>query len=339
MPRYRQGAAAGPDQFKLSSNENPFPPLPSVLAAIESELEINRYPDGSAARLTEKIAEVTGLSPENVAVGPGSISLLQQLLLMVGSVGHEVVYAWRSFEGYPTVATLTGLTPVEVPLLDDCGHDLAAMADAVTEHTRAIFLCTPNNPTGNVLTTDQVEWLLAAVPSDVLVVIDEAYVDFVRDPDAADGLRLLADYPNLVSVRTFSKAHGLAGLRIGYALGDPAIIDVLRAAGLPMAVSNLAQRAAIASLDASDEVAERVEHIVGVRNRVMAGLLDQGWEVPAPQGNFVWLPLGERSVDAGEVFLRYGAIVRVFPDSGVRVTVAEDASVDVILAAAAELVR
>lgn len=338
MPRYRQGKPASADEFKLSSNENPFPPLPSVIAAIESVREVNRYPDGSAAELTAKIADVTGLVPEQITIGPGSIAILQQILIAVCEPGDEVIFPWRSFEGYPTVATLAGATAVTVPLLPDFSHDLEAMAAAVTDRTRAIFLCTPNNPTGNVLTTEQVEWFLASVPSDVVVVIDEAYLDFVRDDSAVDGLTLLHDHPNVVSARTFSKAHGLAGLRVGYALGHPAVIGLIAGAGLPMAVPNLAQRAAIASLDADDEVRERVDHLVSVRNRITAGLLDQGWQIPPAQGNFVWFPTGADSVTAGEVFAAHGVVARVFPDSGVRVSVGEDESVDPLLAAAAELI-
>ncbi len=338
MPRYRQGKSAGPDEFKLSSNENPYPPLPSVIAAIESELEINRYPDGSASELTAKLADFTGLSPDHIAVGPGSITILQQLLAAVAGPGDEVIYPWRSFEGYPTVVTLSGATAIAVPLLDTFEHDLEAMAHAVTERTKAIFLCTPNNPTGNVLTTEQVEWFLALVPSDILVVIDEAYIDFVRDPAAVDGLTLLEDHPNLVSARTFSKAHGLAGLRVGYALGNPEIIDVVKAAGLPMSVPNLAQRAAVASLDAIDDVRERVDHLVSVRNRVIAGLVDQGWQVPPTHANFVWLPLGAASEAAGEIFARHGIVARVFADSGVRVGIGEDESVEPLLNAASEVV-
>lgn len=339
LPRYRQGRPAAPGEFKLSSNENPFPPLPSVIAAIESELQLNRYPDGSAVELTAKLAEFTGLPPESIVIGPGSITILQQLLLAVAGRGDEVIYPWRSFEGYPTVVTISGATNVPVPLKADFSHDLEAMAAAVTERTRAILLCTPNNPTGNVLTTDQVEQFLASVPSDVLVVLDEAYIDFVRDDAAVDGLALLAKYPNLVTARTFSKAHGLANLRVGYALGNPDVIDVVKTAGLPMAVPDLTQRAAIASIDAIDEVRARVDHIVGVRNRVVAGLSDQGWEIPPTQANFVWLPLGAASVAAGEAFAQHGVVARVFADSGVRVSIGEDESVEPLLDVAAEIVE
>lgn len=339
MPRYRQGKPAGQDEFKLSSNENPYPPLPSVIAAIESELDVNRYPDGEAVELTAKIADVTGLTPEHIIVGPGSISILQQVLTAVAGRGDEVIIPWRSFEGYPTVVTLSGATTVAVPLLDDFSHDLEGMSRAVTERTRAIFLCTPNNPTGNVLTTEQVEWFLASVPSDVLVVIDEAYIDFVRDPSAVDGLALLDDHPNLVSARTFSKAHGLAGLRVGYALGNPEVISAIAAAGLPMAVPNLAQRAGVASLDAVDDMRERVDHLVGLRNRVVAGLVAQGWQLPPSHGNFVWLPTGANSLAAGEIFAAHGIVARVFADSGVRISIGEDESVEPLLNAAADVVE
>lgn len=337
MLRYRQGKPAGAGEFKLSSNENPFPPLPSVIAAIESELEVNRYPDGSASALSEKLSEVTGLATERIAIGPGSITLLQQLATAVAGAGDEIVYAWRSFEGYPSVVTLSGATPVTVPLRDDFSHDLEAMADAVTDRTRAVFLCSPNNPTGDVLTAEQVEWFLASVPKDLLVVLDEAYIDFVRDPAAVDGLTLLDAHPNLVSARTFSKAHGLAGLRVGYALGHRDVIDVVAKAGLPMAVPDLAQRAAIASLDAAQEVRERVDHLVAVRNRIVAGLVDQGWSIPQAEGNFVWLPTADDSVRAGEVFAAHGVIARVFDGSGVRVSVGEDESVGALLDASAEV--
>ena len=209
----------------------------------------------------------------------------------------EVIYAWRSFEAYPICVGLAGAESVRIPLTGDGRHDLDAMAEAVTARTRMILLCTPNNPTGPILTTEETERFIKRVPSDVVVVIDEAYQEFVRDEHAVDGIEMYRKYPNVVVLRTFSKAHGLAGLRVGYSVSQPDLTQHLRVAATPFAVSQIAETAAVTSLEHFGEVVERVQSLVDERDRVTAGLRDLGWFVPEAQGNFVWLNLGADSAE------------------------------------------
>ncbi|WP_040168080.1 histidinol-phosphate transaminase [Microbacterium gorillae] len=337
LPPYKQGKQAGADAFKLSSNENPFDPLPSVVEALQREITINRYPDATAARLRERIAERFDTTPDGVHIASGSVAIIAQLLLAVTAPGDEVVYAWRSFEAYPGLALVAGARSVQVPLTADFRHDLPAMAAAVTDRTRAIILCTPNNPTGGVLTRAEVEEFLAAVPSDVLVILDEAYAEFVTVPDAVDGRApgFLAAHPNVVMLRTFSKAYGLAGLRVGYAVGHPRILDAARSTAIPLSVTAQAESAALASLDAEDELLERVGHLVERRGRLVAALRETGWTIPDTEANFVWLPAGEATLAVAQVFEDGGVVVRPFAGDGIRISVGEDESLDVVTALAA----
>jgi histidinol-phosphate aminotransferase len=339
---YRQGRPAGADAFKLSSNENPYPPLPSVLVSVaEAAEELNRYPDATAARLRERLAARFGVTPDEVHVGAGSVAILAQLILAAAAPGDEVVYAWRSFEAYPGLVRVSGATPVEVPLTPDGRHDLDAMAAAVTERTRVVLVCSPNNPTGPVVGHDAFEAFLDRIPDDVLVLLDEAYAEFVTAPDPAHGLRVVgaAGHPNVVSVRTFSKAYGLAGLRVGYAIGHARILDAARSTAIPLSVTSTGEHAAIASLDAEDELLVRVREIAQRRDRLAAGLRAFGWEVPDAQGNFVWLPAGAETAAVADAFEAAGLIVRGFPGDGVRVSVGEEESVERVLGIAAAVVQ
>jgi histidinol-phosphate aminotransferase len=337
MAPYRQGKPAAPDSFKLSSNENPFEPLPAVLDAI-AHSSVNRYPDALATALRVRLAERFGLTPEHIQVGAGSVSVIAQLITAAAGHGDEVIYAWRSFEAYPGLVTVAGATGVAVPNTSDHRHDLAAMAEAVTDRTRVILVCSPNNPTGSVVTLDEFERFMEHVPSTVLVLLDEAYIEFVTDPSAVHGIPLLSKYPNLVVLRTFSKAYGLAGLRIGYAVGEPYVMDAARAAAIPLSVIEQAQSAAIASLDHEAELLERVSRISALRDEVWHALVAQGWVVPRPHGNFVWLPTGGATAEAAEVFVSHGIVVRALGE-GLRVSIGESDSVDKLLTASAEVVR
>lgn len=334
---YRQGKQAGPDAFKLSSNENPFDPLPSVAQALQHTTPINRYPDATAGRLRARLGERYGVDADQVHVAAGSVSILHQLVLATASVGDEVIYAWRSFEAYPSLPLVAGATGVQVPLTAESRHDLEAMADAVTERTRAIILCTPNNPTGPIITADEFAAFVGRVPADVLIILDEAYAEFVTAPDAVDGLagRLHEKHPNVVVLRTFSKAYGLAGLRIGYAIGNVAVLNAARATGIPLSVTSAAENAAIASLDAEPELLERVAVIVERRTRLVEGLRAQGWDVPDAQANFVWLPTGERTDEIAATFVENDLIVRPFSGDGIRISVGEEGSIDRVLEVAA----
>ena len=331
----KAAAAASGRTFKLSSNESPYDPLPSVRAVIANAAgHINRYPDNTAAELISAIADRLGVPASHVAVGCGSVGIAQQLLEAVGEPGAEVVYAWRSFEAYPYLTDLANATSVRVPL-QDSRHDLAAMAAAITEMTRLIFVCTPNNPTGTAVTRAELTAFLDRVPADCLVVLDEAYVQYVRDPQVPDGLGLYASRPNVAVLRTFSKAYGLAGLRVGYLVAQEPVAAAVRKTMLPFTVNSIAQAAAIASLAAESELLERVELVVKERDRVRHELLGQGWNMPPTEANFVWLPLGDRSAEFTQHCDAAGLIVRPYLPDGVRITVADPDANDAFLAAAA----
>lgn len=309
--------------YKLSSNENPHPPLPGVLEAVAAAAAAtNRYPDPAATALVDALAERYAVPRDHLALGTGSVGLLQQVVQISAGPGDEVLFAWRSFEAYPIMTIIGGATAVQVPLRDDQTHDLDAMADAITERTRLILVCTPNNPTGTVVTQVELDRFLDRVPDDVLVIVDEAYVEFVRDPDAVRGLDTYRDRPNVAVLRTFSKAYGLAGLRVGMAVAHPQVAAALRQTAVPFGVSSVAQAAAIASLHAEEALLERVDAIVAERARVEAALAAQGWDLPPSQANFVWLRsdrLDELVAACEEVNLS----VRRYADDGVRVTVGE----------------
>ena len=344
IPAYVPGKPAqaqpGRTTYKLSSNENPYPPLPAVQAVVEqAAASMNRYPDMFATGLVQAIAEHVGVPAECVATGTGSVGVLGQIVAATCGEGDEVVFAWRSFEAYPIVAHAAGAVPVPVPLRADARHDLPAMADAVTDRTRLVLVCTPNNPTGPVVHRDELEEFLERVPRDVLVVVDEAYVEFVRDAQAPDALALHRSHPNVAVLRTFSKAYGLAGLRVGYAVAHPRVAAALRKTAVPFGVSGIAQEAAIASLGASEELAERVAALVAERERVTKALAEQGWELPESQANFVWFGVGERTPDFAAACETHGLVVRPYATDGVRVTIGEPAANDRLIEVAGEFRR
>ncbi|HEX3336578.1 MAG TPA: histidinol-phosphate transaminase [Jatrophihabitans sp.] len=339
LPSYVPGRSVA-GAIKLASNETPYPPLPHVLERIEHALlDVNRYPDNNSAELTAVLAAKYGVAVEQVRVGCGSVSLCTQLVQAVTDADEEVIYGWRSFEAYPIIAAVSGASSVQVPLRDHV-HDLAAMAEQVTGKTKLIFVCNPNNPTGTAVGRDALVRFLRAVPSDVVVALDEAYREFVTDPDVPDGLTLLDDYPNLVVLRTFSKAYGLAGLRVGYAIAaDPALAEAMRQTQVPFAVTTVAQAAALASLEpqAEAQLMARVADVVAERGRVHAGLIALGYAVPPSQANFVWLPLGEETTAWAAGCEERRVIVRAFAGAGVRITISTPDENDRLLAAAAEL--
>ncbi|WP_431246116.1 pyridoxal phosphate-dependent aminotransferase [Leifsonia xyli] len=340
VPAYKQGRPAPADGYKLSSNENPYPPLPSVVQAVAATLgELNRYPNAGGADLRARLAERHGVSIDEVHLGSGSVALLSQFIAAAAGAGDEVVYPWRSFEAYPGLVTMTGAASVQVPNRADGSHDLDAMAAAITERTRVVIVCTPNNPTGTIVTAADFEAFMARVPGDLLVLLDEAYYEFVTDDDAVDGIPLLSRYPNLVVLRTFSKAYGLAALRIGYAVGPAAVLDAARSAAIPLSVTDASRVAALASIDAEDELMERVARIAMLRDRLRDALLAQGWAVPEAQGNFVWLATAEQTAEVNDAFFDAGLTVRAFPPEGIRISVGEEESVDKLLQVAGDIVQ
>ena len=339
LAAYAQGKPADSDAFKLSSNENPFDPIPEVVRAIAASSGVNRYPDAAGVELRARLAWRFGVRTEEVHLGAGSVSILAQLISAATGPGDEVVYSWRSFEAYPGLVAVAGATSVPVPNTADDRHDLSAMLAAISERTRIVIVCSPNNPTGSIVTASEFADFMAAVPTHILVILDEAYVEFVTDDSAVNGRELSGRYPNLVVARTFSKAYGLAGLRIGYAVGPEYILDAARTTSIPLSVTEAAQRAAIVSLDHETVVLERVHRLAMLRDEVWRSLVDQGWSVPRPQGNFVWLATGASTAAAAELFAAAGIVVRPFAAEGIRISIGESQSVDKLLKAAAEVVR
>src|SRR5271163_3457698 len=339
FPAYQPGrtpvSSAG-QEHKLSSNESPYAPLPSVVEVIAEEARsVNRYPDNGAVALREAIGERFSVPVNHVAVGCGSVGVTQQLLEAIGEPGAEVMYAWRSFEAYPTLADLAAADSVRVPLRGE-GHDLAAMADAITSRTRLIFVCNPNNPTGTVVRGPELDDFLDLVPADCLVVLDEAYHEYIRDEAVPDGVTVYRDRPNVAVLRTFSKAYGLAGLRTGFLIAHDAVAAAVRATMLPFTVNRLAQAAAIASLAAEAELLERVEFTVKERTRVREALLADGWTVPPTEANFVWLRLGEHTTPFAQACERAGIAVRPFDGEGARVSMGTPEANDAFLTVAHE---
>jgi histidinol-phosphate aminotransferase len=348
LPAYKPGrpapAGSGNPAYKLSSNENPYPPLPGVLAATERAVaQMNRYPDLANSAMAAALGERLGVPPDTLAFGTGSVAVLYHLLAAVCEPGDEVVYAWRSFEAYPIAVQITGATAVPVPLGPGAVHDLEAMAAAITPATRVVMLCTPNNPTGPAIAHADLERFLAVVPEDVLVMVDEAYVEFVRDPDAVRGLGVMRGRPNVVVLRTFSKAYGLAGFRVGYCVAQAQVAAAVRAVSLPFGISVAAQAAVLASLEAEPALLERVAALVEARDRLRNGLVDLGFDVPDAQGNFVWLPAGPLTGSYGEAFGAGGVTVRPYAagdaGDGVRITVGEPEANARVLEVAATLPR
>ncbi|GAA1619144.1 histidinol-phosphate transaminase [Leucobacter chromiireducens] len=337
-PAYRQGAAPTKAGFKLSSNENPFPPLPGVLEAIAERSEVNRYAAAAMPELRAQIGAEFGVPGDHVHLAAGSVAILYQLVHAAAGAGDEYLYAWPSFEAYPALGLASGAVPVAVPLTATAEHDLDAMAAAITERTRVILLCTPNNPTGPALRRTEFDRFMARVPADTLVVLDEAYREFVTEPDAVRGEDVLAAHPNLVVLRTFSKAYGLAALRIGYGVGDPAIFRAAASVSIPLSVTGIAESAARAALapEARAVLSERIAVLAERRDRLAAALRELGVAVPEAQGNFVWIP--ERATggvpDALALaadFAAEGTLVRPFAGSGVRISVGEEESLTVII--------
>jgi histidinol-phosphate aminotransferase len=319
----------------LSSNEVALPPPEPVLTAINAAAaDVNRYPAMANDDVMAAVARRYEVDPARVAIGCGSVSLCQQLIQAICRPGEEVVFPWRSFEAYPILTQVVGARPRTVPLTREHRFDLDAIRAAIGEATRLVFLSNPNNPTGTPLRTAELTRFLDSVPDDVLVVLDEAYREFVTDPDVPDGLELMSRYDNLAVLRTFSKAYGLAGARVGFGVAQPAVAAGVRKVGLPFAVNRLAQAAAVAALDAANELLPRCARVVEERERVRPALLDMGYDIPETQANFVWLPLGGQTARFNEHCLDHKVIVRAFVGDGARVTIGLPEENDAFLAAA-----
>ena len=347
LPAYRPGKGAEQARqehgithaIKLASNENPDEPLDAIVAAVAAAAHgINRYPDHRATAVRQAIGTWLGVGADQVSVGTGSSGLLQQFVWAYVDPDDEVLYPWRSFEAYPIFTNLAAGRSVTVPLGDDLSYDADGLVAAVTSRTKLLFLATPNNPTGIATSTRDLAAIVERVPRDVVVVIDEAYREFV-DPAFGDPVQeLVPRFANVVVTRTFSKAHGLAGLRLGYAIGDPRVIATVDKTLLPFAVNSLAQVAALAAIEHEDAIAARVKGILAERGRVEGELARAGWKLPDHQGNFVWLRTGDATDAVGHALERRGVVVRPFSGDGVRVTIGTPAENDRFLTALAEVV-
>ncbi|HTX62723.1 MAG TPA: histidinol-phosphate transaminase [Acidimicrobiales bacterium] len=336
LPCYRPGRSAAQarerygvaDAVTLASNELPYEPLPQVAEAIRVAIaEGNRYPDHRAGALRERLADIHRTTPDRIAVGCGTVGLLQQLALAYVDPGDEVVFADPSFEAYPIFTQLASGRARRVPLRRFT-HDAAGLAHAIGERTKLVVVAEPNNPTGTAMADTDLAELADAVPETCVLVVDEAYVEFVTGRHVPDGATLLERHANAVVLRTFSKAYGLAGLRVGYAVGAPQLIVEIDKVLTPFGVNRLAQVAALASLDAHQELEERVRKVLAARGELCSLLRRAGWSVPDTQANFVFLPSGDASLALADDLERAGLVTRPFDGRGVRVTVGTSGDVE-----------
>ena len=323
---------------KLSSNETSFPPLAGVAdAIIRATQDVHRYPDDSAIGLRETLAARWGVSTDEVIIGCGSSLLCQELVQATCEPGDRVAFGWRSFEAYRLYARTAHAQALTVPNRSDGRLDLPALARAIADSpdpVGIVFLCSPNNPTGASVGPTQLLRFLDAIPPTIPVVVDEAYIDFAPSDTvpAVNVYRVGRD--NVVMLRTFSKAYGLAGLRVGYAVGNARLFDAVRAVRSPFSITAAAQAAALAALDAQDELSERVQLIRTERERVRTALARQGMLAWKSDANFVWLPWGEESTSFVEHCRTQGVLVRGFAPDGVRVSIGAPEENDRFLAAA-----
>lgn len=337
---YRPGRAApgGSDVVKLSSNELPGEPVGAAIAGAAASLAAAQgYPDPTCGALRQALAAFHGRRADEVCVGAGSVALLQEATIATCSDGRGAVFGGPSFEAYAQLVRLAGARAHVVPnrqdaTLDPDGFVAAANIPGVS----LVLIANPNNPTGTAWRADEVRAVLEGVPDDVLVVLDEAYHEFVTDAEVPDGAERLGEYPNLVVLRTFSKAWALAGLRVGYAMAAAPVIAALDAVRLPFSVSAPAQAAALAALGERPAMEAAVAAVIAERTRLVEGLAACGWDVPDSQANFVWFGVGDGAVALGERLEAAGILARVFPGVGVRLSVGTAAATDRILTALSE---
>ncbi|QTG81683.1 histidinol-phosphate transaminase [Arthrobacter crystallopoietes] len=332
LPGYSRSAGKASVRWIASSNELPVPPSRAVQDAVAAAAaDANRYPSLAGDNLVAAVAGRLGLEPGQVVAGAGSLALLQLLLTTYTGSGDEVIYAWRSYEAYPILVGVTGAAAVEVPLTSATRHDLNSMAAAITTATRAVIVCSPNNPTGTTIDHEELMDFLNRVPAQVLVILDEAYREFSLTEH--DSTHLLKKYANLAVLRTFSKAYGLAGLRAGYLAASQDIAANLRRAAPPFPLSRVAEAAAIAAWNEPDATAQTISRIVDERRYLSAQLRSRGIEVPESGGNFVWIPAGDRALELEAACLAQSVSVRAFDREGVRITLGEHGATTAVLAA------
>jgi len=325
------------DYVKLTSNELSFGPLPEAEAALSQVLpRANRYPDRNAADLRAGISAANpGCGPENVLVGNGSSEVLLNLLQLAERPGN-VVFPWPSFGLYRAICTVLGLEARPVPLTDDYAVDPEALAHAADSGTRAVILCNPNNPTGTYLTLDAVRSLAAGLPAEAMLVLDEAYSEFVEDPDYHGAERLTQEREDVVAVRTFAKAHGLAGLRVGYGLAPERVADYVERVRFPFSVNAAAQAAAAASMRERDQIRGRAEFIIRERNRVQRAFAGSGLPYIPSQGNYVMVGTGPETFEENGILVREGEALG-FPAGWSRVTIGDSSENDLVIGAVQSL--
>ncbi|WP_407297109.1 histidinol-phosphate transaminase [Stutzerimonas zhaodongensis] len=295
---------------KLASNENPLGPSPKVVDALKAQLdELTRYPDGNGFVLKQKLAERCGVSIDQVTLGNGSNDILELVARAYLAPGLNAVFSEHAFAVYPIATQAVGAQAKEVPA-KQWGHDLDAMQAAIDENTRVVFIANPNNPTGTWFGADALERFLGAVPDHVLVVLDEAYIEYAANGELPDGLSFLSAHPNLLVSRTFSKAYGLAALRVGYAICSAPIADVLNRVRQPFNVNSLALAAACAALDDVDYLAKsRAINTAGMA-QLEAGFEQLGLEWIPSRGNFIAVDFHRDAAPINQALLREGVIVR-----------------------------
>jgi histidinol-phosphate aminotransferase len=304
------------DSIKLASNENPLGPSPKVAAAIAAALpELGRYPDGAGFALRGVLAERHGVSPEAITLGNGSNDCLDMIARTFLQPGTESLFSAHAFAVYPIATQAVGATARIAPARD-YGHDLAAMASLVSDKTRVVWIANPNNPTGTWLGADALRAFLTGLPRTCVAVVDEAYIEYVAEPDYPDTSRWLADLPNLIVTRTFSKAHGLAGLRVGYALSDPAIADLLNRVRQPFNVNSLAQEAALASLADPEHIERHVAMNRAGVEQLAEGCRRLGLDHIPSVANFLMVDMGRPAAPIDEALQREGCIVRPVANYG-----------------------
>jgi histidinol-phosphate aminotransferase len=325
------------DPLALSLNESPFPPLPAVRSALMHCIDAaNRYPEFLPGQLRRLIADRVGVADEQVVLGAGASGVAMQVLHAVTRPGERIVMSEPTFDGYPIFAQMARLTPVIVELNNYGHHDLPAMADAAADAS-VVVLCRPHNPTGTLEPVAAVEWFLRQVPRDTVVLLDEAYIEFVAARHRIDGPGLIRRFPNVVVLRTFSKAYGLAGLRIGYGFAGPELASMLWTMQLPFGMSNVSAAAVAASYDAEAQLAHRIRRISAERNQLRLRLMDMGVYSTDSHANFVYLP--PASHPWREVFAEAGVKVRYYCDGGARVTVGDLPSTQAVLSAVGKFAR
>jgi histidinol-phosphate aminotransferase len=295
---------------KLASNENPLGPSPKALAAVQSTLaDLCRYPDGNGYNLKQALSGRYGVQPEQITLGNGSNDVLEVITRCFAAPGDQVVYSQYAFAVYPLVAQAIGATGVAVPA-KDYGHDLDAMASAITEQTRLVFVANPNNPTGTVHGAGAIEAFLDRVPARVLVVLDEAYCEYLQGGESLDGLSLLDRYPNLIVTRTFSKAWGLAALRVGYSVSYPEIANVLNRVRQPFNVDSIAMAAATTVLDDEDYLRRSCEINAKGMVQLESAFSDMNLAYIPSAGNFISVDVGDQAARINQSLLEQGVIVR-----------------------------